>query len=104
MTLGAVRSIIQEPEEEVDYDRAREVWAEKTGRPESDVLGQIGGVPAWVQRDETPTCPSCDQPMPLIVQLEEGPDHSTAMNFGGCGSAYAFACEPCAHAAFLWQC
>jgi hypothetical protein len=26
---------------------------------------------------------------------EEGPDRSTAMSFGGGGSAYAFACEPC---------
>ncbi|MFG2873816.1 DUF6461 domain-containing protein [Streptomyces sp. NPDC048337] len=26
------------------------------------------------------------------------------MNFAGCGSGYAFACEPCSHAAFLWQC
>jgi uncharacterized protein with PIN domain len=41
--------------------------------------------------------------MPLIVQLEEGPDHSTAMNFGG-GDAYAFACAPCGRAKFLWQC
>lgn len=104
VVLGAIRSITQEPEKEADYDRAREAWAEKSGRPQSDVLGQLAGVPAWVQGDETPPCPSCARPMPLIVQLEEGPDHSTSMNFGGGGSAYAFACEPCAQAAFLWQC
>jgi hypothetical protein len=42
--------------------------------------------------------------MPLVVQLEEGPDHHTSMNFGGGGSAYAFACEPCGAARLLWQC
>ncbi|MFI0786272.1 hypothetical protein ACH4Q6_11815 [Streptomyces lydicus] len=42
--------------------------------------------------------------MPFVVQLEEGPDHGTAMNFGGAGSAYAFACEPGGRALFLWQC
>lgn len=104
VTLSTVRSITQEPEKEADYDRARDAWAEVSGRPKVDVLGQLGGVPAWLQGDETPSCPSCDRRLPLIVQLEEGPAHSTSMNFGGGGSAYAFACEPCTHAVFLWQC
>jgi hypothetical protein len=29
------------------------------GRTMRDVLGQLGGVPSWLQHDETPTCPSC---------------------------------------------
>ncbi|WP_371494421.1 hypothetical protein OG871_04875 [Kitasatospora sp. NBC_00374] len=41
--------------------------------------------------------------MRLAVQLQEGPDPVTAMNFGG-GRAYAFTCSPCTGAAFLWQC
>ena len=41
--------------------------------------------------------------MAMAVQLEEGPDACTAMNFGS-GSGYAFACEPCGGGALLWQC
>ncbi|MGW6705910.1 DUF1963 domain-containing protein [Streptomyces sp. NPDC054956] len=104
VSLGAVRSVTRESAAEADYDLAREAWAGKTGRPQTEVLGQLGGEPAWLQGDETPTCPSCERPMPLIVQLEQGPDPGTAMNFGGGGCAYAFACEPCARALFLWQC
>lgn len=104
LVLGKVRAVVLARECEDDYDLAREAWAARNERPESSVLGQLGGRPAWIQADETPVCPSCARTMPFIVQLEEGPDHSTAMNFGGAGSAYAFACEPCGRALFLWQC
>ncbi|MFI9366712.1 DUF1963 domain-containing protein [Kitasatospora sp. NPDC053057] len=104
LVLGAVRAVTTEHEGEADYDQARETWAARTGRPDTEVLGQLGGTPAWIQGDETPTCPQCARPMPLAVQLEEGPDHSTAMNFGAGGCAYAFTCEPCAQATLLWQC
>ncbi|PYC71025.1 hypothetical protein C7C46_26945 [Streptomyces tateyamensis] len=102
--LGAVHAAAFEAVADTDYDQAGKAWAEQAGRSRLEILGQVGGAPSWVQYDETPACPSCAQAMPLIAQLEEGPDHSTAMNFGGCGSAYAFACEPCEQAAFLWQC
>lgn len=69
------------------------------------VLGQLGGSPDWIQDDETPECPSCGRPMVLAAQLEEGPVHRTAMNFGGCGNAYVFVCPcPAGEARFLWQC
>ncbi|WP_310727932.1 DUF1963 domain-containing protein [Streptomyces sp. N2A] len=104
LVLGEVRAVVLEREPEDDYDLAREAWAARSERPQSSVLGQLGGRPAWIQADETPSCPSCARTMPFIVQLEEGPDHRTAMNFGGAGSAYAFACEWCGRASFLWQC
>ncbi|MFH8629064.1 DUF1963 domain-containing protein [Streptomyces lydicus] len=104
LVLGDVRAVVLERESEDDYDLARAAWAARSERPKSSVLGQLGGRPAWIQADETPSCPSCARTMPFIVQLEEGPDHSTSMNFGGAGSAYAFACEPCGRALFLWQC
>ncbi|MFJ3219610.1 hypothetical protein ACIPLC_27290 [Kitasatospora sp. NPDC086801] len=69
-----------------------------------DDLGQLGGQPARLQNDETPACPTCARERRLVVQLKEGRDHATAMNFGGRGEAYAFACEPHAQAVFLWQC
>ncbi|MEV8095897.1 DUF1963 domain-containing protein [Kitasatospora sp. NPDC085879] len=96
--LGAVRAVSHQPAPGTGYARAR--LRPTPGRP----LGQLGGEPGWLQYDETPECPGCARPMPFAAQLEEGPDPVTAMNFGGGGSAYAFACEPCDHAAFLWQC
>ncbi|WP_354644592.1 DUF1963 domain-containing protein [Kitasatospora camelliae] len=104
LLLGATRAVHLQDEDEPDYHLARAAWATRAGRPESAVLGRLGGSPDWLQYDETPTCPSCARPMPLIAQLQEGPDPITAMNFGGGGRAYAFACEPCSGAAFLWQC
>ncbi|MEF3113605.1 DUF1963 domain-containing protein [Streptomyces chrestomyceticus] len=104
LTLGEARAITLERRPEDDYDLALEAWAAETERSESSVLGQLGGRPSWIQSDETPSCPSCTRTMPFLVQLEEGPDHNTAMNFGGAGRAYAFACEPCNQALFVWQC
>ncbi|MET8575234.1 hypothetical protein [Streptomyces sp. NPDC005012] len=87
-----------------DYGSAREEWAGVDGRSLRHVLGQLGGRPLWLQADETPSCGSCDGRMDLVAQLEEGPHHATAMNFGGNGTAYAFVCGPCGEGAFLWQC
>jgi hypothetical protein len=70
------------------------------GRP---VLGQLGGVPAWLQNDETPDCGGCGEQMGFVAQLEEGHGHAHPINFGG-GCAYVFACDACREAAFLWQC
>jgi hypothetical protein len=84
------------------YDQARHAWAEREGRPASDVLGQFGGQPSWLQHDETPVCPECVSPMTFAVQMEEGHDYRTAANFGG-GCGYGFTCDPCGTASFLWQ-
>ncbi|MDY0816185.1 hypothetical protein [Kitasatospora purpeofusca] len=104
LLLGATRAA--EPQllpEAQNFDSARAAWAARTGRPRNHVLGQLNGTPAWLQYDQTPNCATCAEPMRLAVQLQEGPDHLTAMNFGS-GRAYAFTCSPCADAAFLWQC
>ncbi|MGA3540866.1 DUF1963 domain-containing protein [Micromonosporaceae bacterium DT194] len=87
---------------EVRYERARQRWHTETGGLLRHVLGQLGGPPEWLQDDETPTCGGCAKPMTFVVQLEEGHDHRTSMNFGsGCG--YGFRCRPCDTASFLWQ-
>ncbi len=77
------------------YDVARD---RQEGRA---VLGALGGDPAWVQGDETPSCEHCASPMTLAAQLEEGPNMETCMNFGG-GVAFAFTCG-CGRAKLLWQ-
>ena len=86
------------------YDEARENWAASAGVNFRNVLGQIGGVPAWLQGEEVPFCDSCKAPMSFVAQLEEGPDHETSMNFGGGGCAYVYHCR-CDkdNAKMLWQ-
>ncbi|MEV6207456.1 DUF1963 domain-containing protein [Kitasatospora sp. NPDC051914] len=95
--LGAVRAVAYRAAPGGDHARAR--LAPHSAAP----LGRLGGEPEWLQYEQTPDCPSCEQEMAFVAQLEEGPDSLTAMNFGS-GCAYAFACEPCGSGAFLWQC
>lgn len=89
---------------EDNYADAREAWLAAGGEARA-ILGSLGGVPDWLQADETPTCSNCAAPMDFVAQLEEGPDHRSAMNFGGGGSAYVFRCN-CERkpARLLWQC
>ncbi len=82
------------------YDEAIENWKGDT----RDVLGSVFGKPDWIQNDETPNCDCCNNKMRFIAQLEEGPDHKTAMNFGGAGVGYLFDCSKGKTAKFLWQC
>src|SRR4051812_22773719 len=46
-----------------DYLEAPKQWHQQTGRPEREVLGQVGGEAAWLQNDETPQCGGCARPM-----------------------------------------
>ncbi|MEU9577228.1 hypothetical protein [Streptomyces chilikensis] len=102
--LGAANAVELTDSSLDDYDGARQEWGRGDGREVLHVLGRLGGRPDWLQGDETPSCGGCGRDMDLVAQFEEGPHHATAMNFGGCGMAYAFACGPCRAAAFLWQC
>jgi hypothetical protein len=102
-TREAEYSALIVPVECYDYEHAREKWANDNNKNYRDVLGQINGVPAWLQGEEVPICNSCNSPMQFIAQLEQGPNSDTEMNFGG-GSAYVFNCTCSASAKFLWQC
>lgn len=103
LVRATVHAAARQTERAADYTAARSAWAERTGVPPKHVLGQYGGEPDWLQYDQTPSCPSCATGMPLVAQLQEGPDAIGAMNFGFGGRGYAFACVPCGHGAFLWQ-
>lgn len=95
--------VVEQPES--DYDAARSAWAATNGVSPRDVLGQLKGIPTWVQGDEVPFCDSCGNPMHFFAQLEEGPDWKTEMNFGGGGCAYVFNCSCNLESAkLLWQC
>jgi hypothetical protein len=81
---------------------------------------KIGGVPAWLQNDETPFCSICGKQMKFIAQisselngpLDEDPSKWAEQNkkfldFGGDGMGYVFICEDESdhiQGAFLWQC
>jgi hypothetical protein len=77
---------------------------------------KIGGVPYWIQNDETPACPVCEGAMKFVAQLDEELvlpttpeewDGYKGFNFGDAGIGYLFLCEnECGPrgAAFLWQC
>jgi hypothetical protein len=64
-----------------------------------DVLGQLGGEPAWIQNPDTPDCPECGDAMAFVAQLEQ---HSS-INFGT-GTGYVFACRACERGGFVFQC
>lgn len=67
-----------------------------------EVLGKIGGVPLWIQGDETPAC-ACGCAMTFFAQIEER--GGGGINFGDSGAGYAFVCTVCRdQAKFLWQC
>ncbi|QDU91537.1 hypothetical protein Pla175_49660 [Pirellulimonas nuda] len=43
------------------------------GKPTSDELGErskIGGMPDWIQDDDWPECPHCDEAMSFVGQLD----------------------------------
>jgi uncharacterized protein YwqG len=62
-------------------------------------FGKMGGVPLWLQGDETPKC-QCGSQMTFVAQLEA----RGGLSFGDSGAGYAFVCESCGHCAkFLWQ-
>lgn len=66
-----------------------------------DVLGKLGGVPLWIQNDETPSC-DCGAAMTFFAQIEDRGEGG--LNFGDAGAGYAFVCCTCrTHAKFLWQ-
>jgi hypothetical protein len=81
---------------------------------------KIGGVPAWLQRSEDPSCPACGGSMRFVAQLNaelEGPLSADPdewngtrypfLPFGAAGIGYLFICDrECGRsgAAFLWQC
>ncbi|MFC8827560.1 hypothetical protein ACFT9I_19720 [Streptomyces sp. NPDC057137] len=102
--LGAVTAISPRQLDTPDYGKAIGTFTATTGGSGQEILGQLGGVPLWIQNDETPHCPACATPMNFAAQLEEGYDHKTSANFGGGGAGYVFTCAPCHEAAFLWQC
>lgn len=52
---------------------------------------KLGGAPTWIQGDETPDCPKCEEPMAFALQLAS----NSKVSYGDMGVLYAFVCEKC---------
>lgn len=78
---------------------------------------KLGGVPAWIQNNDTPCCPCCGETMRFVAQIDAVPDgyfpeQSTqwhqyhVFDFGDVGQGYVFICpnDCSSDGAFLWQC
>jgi hypothetical protein len=68
--------------------------------PPDFVFGHLGD-PADSVSAFVPICPTCNAPMRFVVQLEQGWDADTAMNFNGV-TAFAYVCPSCPPAATLF--
>jgi hypothetical protein len=65
------------------------LWKEESGVHSST---KIGGVPVWVQNDETPTCTKCHEPMMLLAQIDEYAEGMQEFYASDTGLAYIFIC------------
>ncbi len=70
---------------------------------------KLGGVPEWIQFDETPTCPTCEKKMVFVTQVDSidytaRPISQQSYMFGDVGMIYVFFCFECTETASIFQC
>ena len=81
----------------------RQDWGMSNGR---ENLYRVGGAPSWVQSPWYPVCRGCGQSMDFVLQLDsQVPQQGDGQpHYWGRGAMlYAFACQTCAHSAFITQ-
>lgn len=71
-------------------DAAPAVGGQKHG--EVGARHKLGGQPDWVQSEETPPCPECDEPMTFYGQLDSIDGNCTLVDGG---MIYVFVCFDC---------
>jgi uncharacterized protein YwqG len=74
-------------------------------------LGQrtkLGGEPIWIQTEQVPECPHCQQPMAFVAQIDsidhDGYGGRGPYMFGDVGMIYVFYCNECTEAQAVVQC
>lgn len=73
---------------------------------------KFGGKPDWIQNDCTPACPSCNDPMHFVCQIDsvdhvlspESECERPTWMFGDVGMIYVFFCFECLETASVFQC
>ena len=80
--------LIPQPE----TDAARNALGFKWAGSEVGTRHKLGGTPEWIQGDDSPLCPACQQPMTFYGQLDSIGD---AVNLADCGMIYVFVCFDC---------
>jgi hypothetical protein len=60
---------------------------------------KLGGKPTWIQMDQTPDCPKCENPMAFVLQLAS----DSRISYGDMGMLYSFVCPECHVSAALIQ-
>lgn len=84
----------------VDTNKAENGLGKKT---------KLGGKPDWIQNDETPRCPICNNKMEFVSQLDSidytgNPDSfGSKYMFGDVGMIYTFLCKNCGQAKSVFQ-
>ncbi|MFB3894696.1 MAG: hypothetical protein ACE14V_00175 [bacterium] len=84
---------------------------------ELGLRSKLGGKPDWEQYDETPICPSCNEKMTFIGQIDsiehDEPHNPHAVDclsddqrymFGDVGIIYIFFCFDCLETISVFQC
>ena len=69
---------------------------------------KLGGKPDWIQNDETPECPDCDDTMWFVGQIDSldaayGAPRKKDFMFGDAGMLYIFFCFDCEQHAIVHQ-
>jgi hypothetical protein len=83
------------------WPELRLVLGKKRKTPYVNNGSHLGGYPAWVQSPEYPQCPSCQQTMRFIGQLEPAADIGAPSSIEGI--VYAFLCATCGKATTGYQ-
>ena len=69
---------------------------------------KLGGEPDWIQNDDTPKCPHCNQYMEFVAQIDSIGYTGSASTTGECmfgdvGMIFVFYCKDCGETKAVFQ-
>ncbi len=66
---------------------------------------KLGGLPEWIQNNETPTCEKCGKEMSFVVQIDslDYNGKNKEYMFGDVGMIYVFFCFDCETTESIFQ-
>ncbi len=75
-----------------ETSKAKAVVAGDFGYSPAGDRHKLGGKPDWLQGDETPDCPECEEPMEFYAQLD---NLGSVEGLRDGGMIYVFLCREC---------